>query len=518
MDTAECPKNLPENDLSQPGRARDTEARIGSGTGSEDPRTEALNRLAPAGQRSWVLYWMTSARRSTWNFALQRAVHWARKLGKPLLVLETLSSGHRWDTRRRHRFVVEGMRDNVAQFARRSVRYYPFVERQSGDALALAESLAKQACLVVTDDFPVERFLRDTLALAVRADVLVERVDGNGLLPMRLAGRDFPVAFAFRRFLQKVLPDFLLEKPKPDPLLRVSLPELAALPKALLARWPAVPEAWLKDSARMPSDLPIDGRVDSGPLRGGSVAARKTLNEFLDRKLAGYAELRNHPDHNATSGLAPYLHAGHISAHEVVEQIGQKEAWSPARLSERAGGEREGWWGMRPEAEAFLDQLVTWRELGLNMCAERRDYERYESLPAWAQATLSKHSRDPRPVIYEPEQLESAMTHDRLWNAAQNQLAREGLVHNYLRMVWGKKILQWSPTPQTALQTMVELNNKYALDGEDPNSYSGIFWVLGRYDRPWGPERPIFGTIRYMSSENTQRKLRVREYLARYAP
>jgi deoxyribodipyrimidine photo-lyase len=121
-----------------------------------------------------------------------------------------------------------------------------------------------------------------------------------------------------------------------------------------------------------------------------------------------------------------------------------------------------------------------------------------------------------RPVLYTPAQLESAATHDEVWNAAQRQLVREGRLHNYLRMLWGKKILEWSPSPQQALETLVELNNKYALDGEDPNSYAGIFWILGRYDRPWGPERPIFGTVRYMSSENARRKLRMRQYLVRY--
>ncbi len=483
-----------------------------------DPRTEALNEGPVARQRSWVLYWMTSARRPVWNWALQRAAAWAEKLGKPLLVLETLNCGHRWATRRGHRFVLEGMADNAAYLARRTVSYYPFLEREAGQALQLAEALSKRACLVVADDFPIERFVRDALTLAVRADVLVERVDSNGLMPMRIAGRDYSVAFAFRRYLQKSLPDYLLELPEAHPLDRVQLPEPAKLPVAFQARWPRVPDAWLADSSRLPLDLPIDENVDSGPARGGSVAAGRVLADFLRHKLAGYAESHNHPDHNATSGLSPYLHAGHISAQQIFHKICQAEDWSPDRLSGKAGGEREGWWGMSPSAEAFLDQLVTWRELGFNMCAQRRDYDRFESLPAWAQATLGQHRRDPRPVLYDRTQLESAETHDRLWNAAQNQLLQEGLIHNYLRMIWGKKVLQWSPNAQQALETLVDLNNKYALDGEDPNSYSGIFWVLGRYDRPWGPQRPIFGTVRYMSSENAQRKLRLREYLARYAP
>ncbi len=160
---------------------------------------------------------------------------------------------------------------------------------------------------------------------------------------------------------------------------------------------------------------------------------------------------------------------------------------------------------------------MTWRELGFNLCAKRADYDRYESLPLWCRTTLEEHAGDRRSPAYSLAEFETAATHDPLWNAAQVQLVREGRIHNYLRMVWGKKILEWSASPRAALEIMIELNNKYALDGRDPNSYSGIFWILGRYDRAWGPVRPVFGKIRYMSSENTARKVRVKDYVARYA-
>jgi deoxyribodipyrimidine photo-lyase len=166
--------------------------------------------------------------------------------------------------------------------------------------------------------------------------------------------------------------------------------------------------------------------------------------------------------------------------------------------------------------EGFLDQLVTWRELGFNTCWHRPDHDRYETLPDWARRTLARHAGDPRQHLYTTDQLAAAATHDPLWNAAQRQLVREGRLHNYLRMLWGKKILEWTTEPREALEVMLELNNRYALDGRDPNSTSGIFWVLGRYDRPWGPERPVFGTVRYMSSANTARKVSVRAYLERY--
>jgi deoxyribodipyrimidine photo-lyase len=193
------------------------------------------------------------------------------------------------------------------------------------------------------------------------------------------------------------------------------------------------------------------------------------------------------------------------------------EQWRPSRLASTAKGAKEGWWGAAPGTEAFLDLIVTWRELGLNMCARRADYDRFESLPDWAIATLAAHEGDPRAWRYTLDEFRRAATHDPLWNAAQYQLVAEGRMHNYLRMLWGKKILEWSATPREALDVMIELNNRFAVDGRDPNSYSGIFWVLGRYDRPW-PERPVFGKIRYMTSDSTMRKLRVREYLRRYRP
>jgi deoxyribodipyrimidine photo-lyase len=189
----------------------------------------------------------------------------------------------------------------------------------------------------------------------------------------------------------------------------------------------------------------------------------------------------------------------------------------PEKLALRNNGAREGWWNMSASAEQYLDQLITWREVGYNFTAHREDYDRYVSLPPWAQKTLEQHSTDPRLHQYTLEEFESGSTHDPLWNAAQGQLFREGHIHNYLRMLWGKKILEWSASPQSALSILIELNNKYGLDGRNPNSYSGIFWCLGRYDRPWGPERPIFGTVRYMSSENTARKFSVKNYIQKYS-
>jgi deoxyribodipyrimidine photo-lyase len=202
----------------------------------------------------------------------------------------------------------------------------------------------------------------------------------------------------------------------------------------------------------------------------------------------------------------------------VAAQVLRREGWTPMLLAPRVDGRRQGWWGVSPPAEAFLDQLVTWRELGLNWAAHRPDHLEWSSLPAWARATLGRHAADQRVPCYDLAAFQEARTHDPLWNAAQRQLLREGLIHNTLRMLWGKKILEWSASPEAALEIMLQLNDRHALDGRDPNSYTGIFWVLGRHDRPWAPERPILGTVRYMSSGNQAKKHAVKGYLARFGP
>ncbi|MET0283276.1 MAG: hypothetical protein ABW352_02360, partial [Polyangiales bacterium] len=180
-------------------------------------------------------------------------------------------------------------------------------------------------------------------------------------------------------------------------------------------------------------------------------------------------------------------------------------------------GKRSGFWGLSGAAEAFLDELVTFRELALNTAATLPSFDRYESLPAWARKTLGAHASDQREHVYTLADFEAARTHDVLWNAAQRQLLAEGRIQNYLRMLWGKQILAYSKSPERALETMIELNNKYALDGRDPNSYAGFFWILGRYDRPWAPERAVFGTVRYMSSASTMRKLRLKSWLSEHS-
>lgn len=468
----------------------------------------------------YVLYWMTAFRRTKWNFGLQRAVQWSRDLRKPLVVLEALRCGYRWASDRLHAFVIQGMADNQAQLSTRDVLYYPYLELEAGAGRGLLAALAKQACVVVGDDFPCFFLPRMVQVAASQIPTRFELVDSNGLLPMRAADRTFSRAFDFRRFLQGNLRPYLAAEamPEEDPLENCRLAAVEDLPASILRNWPAAKPADFVADLKQLKRFPIDHAVGPVAVAGGSVAAEQTLRTFLRQKLAQYAELRNEPEADATSGLSPYLHFGHLSVQQVFAEAMQGAGWTTDRISAKVNGSSSGWWGLPEHIESFLDELITWRELGYNMCSRSSGYDRYDSLPAWARQTLAEHADDPRETVYTLNEFETAQTHDPLWNAAQRQLVREGRIHNYLRMLWGKKVLEWSASPQAALEVLIELNNKYALDGRNPNSYSGIFWVLGRYDRAWGPERPIFGKIRYMSSENTARKLRVAGYLERYGP
>jgi deoxyribodipyrimidine photo-lyase len=356
-------------------------------------------------------------------------------LGRPLVVFESLRVDYRWASDRLHRFVIDGMAEHAAQLAGTAASYIPHVERAAGDDRRLLDALSRDAAAVVTDDYPAF-FLPAVIARAgARMAVRLEAVDSNGLLPMRSDRAPFATAFSFRAHMQRTLRSVLAEWPQDIPW--------SALPPA--SAWvlpggtpPPTPISDLTSPDRLIGSLPIDHSVEPVPLRGGEIAARRVLDRFVTTRLARYADDHNHPDLDGTSGLSPYLHFGHISPHDVFEAIATTEGWTSRKLGASAGGRREGWWGVSHSAEAFLDQLVTWRELGVQTCAaDPGGYDQFQSLPAWARRTLSEHASDPRPVLYTRGQLEAAATHDEVWNAAQRQLVRDGWMHNYLRMLWG---------------------------------------------------------------------------------
>jgi len=487
-----------------------------------DIRIERLNQRSPNPRGSYVLYWMIAARRTRANFGLQHAIWHARHNGLPLIILEPLRIGYEWAADRHHRFIIEGMADQRARLDDTPIAYHAYVERVAGDGSGLLAAFAADAAVIVTDSYPAFFLPRMLKAAAARMPVLCEAVDSNGLLPLRSVDRTFTAAVHFRRHMQKNILPWLQPEvlPMADPLEAARGLPPAVIPEVVRERWPEVTTDELGDGLdALIASLPIDHSVPAIEVAGGEAQGRRLLDAFVGRKLKNYAELKNEPELDVVSGLSPYLHFGHIGVHTIFTAITDAEGWHPSRVAPKVTASRAGWWGMSPTAEAFIDQLVTWRELGFNECLMNPDhYDKWTGLPEWARKTLDAHAGDERAYVYTYDELEGAQTHDDLWNAAQRQLREEGVIHNYLRMLWGKKVIEWSPSPQIAFERLLQLNNRWSVDGRDPNSYTGVAWIFGRFDRPWGPERPIFGSIRYMSSDNTAKKVKVKEYLRRWGP
>jgi deoxyribodipyrimidine photo-lyase len=474
-------------------------------------RIRVLNARPLDAAGSYVLYWMIAARRTRWNFALQRAVQHSVELGRPLVILEPLDVDYPWANDRLHRFILDGMAATAAICSKSRAFYYPYVEPTPRHGRGLLQRLSQDACIVITDHYPAFFIPRLVAAAADVCAARVEAVDSNGLIPLAAHGRAFTSARSFRAFVQRELRSHLREFPEEQPL--KGLPrQTAKVGAAILKRWPAASRL-LERKATL-EHLPIDHDVLPAEPIGGEPTARRRLTGFVTSRLQRYAAEHSDPDADCTSRLSPYLHFGHISAHEVFSAVMTAERWTTRRLAPRGGGAREGWWGVGESANAFLDQLIVWRELAFNGCEWVPDYNRYESLPQWARDTIEAHGTERR-LMYDFDTLDAAATADAVWNAAQRQLKAEGWFHGYLRMLWGKKLFEWAPDAPTALAWMEALMNRYSLDGRDPVSYASYGWVMGRYDRPW-PRRPIFGTLRYMSSESTRRKLRMKKFLQKY--
>lgn len=472
--------------------------------GYNNARLRRVNDHELVADREYVLYWMQMYRRLDHNHALDYALAWATQLKKPLVVYEGLKLGYPWASRRLHRFILEGMRDNAATAKKWGLNYWPFVETPDNTGRGLMRTLSERACLVVTDDFPCFIAPAQTAALAAKTDTLVVAVDGNSIVPLSLLGEAVKAAAHLRPRLHRAFADAWAHR-------------AAAVPKftrAVLKKVEAPFPTWeTVDLESFVNGLPIDASVAPVANRtGGSVAARTQLAGFLRHRLKGYAEKRSEPaspEEGHGSGLSPYLHFGHISIEEVVAGVlATVGDWSPANLSSAHRGKREGFYCDNADVNSFLDEAITWRDVGFQWHFHRReDTVRLErALPEWAWTTLRKHATDRREPSYTLEEFETAATHDPLWNAAQCELVKTGVIHNYLRMLWGKKVIEWTDSPEEAYRILVHLNNKYALDGRNPNSYSGILWCFGLFDRPWPPERKVFGSVRYMSSDNTAKK------------
>jgi len=475
------------------------------------------NEQEPDKDGDFVLYWMQINRRLHFNFALEYAVAWANKLGKPLLIFEALSVDYPWRTARTHQFIIQGMAEHHGILSESAFNYYSFLEQNAGDYQNLFFELAAKSCAIVTDEYPIFIMRKRNESLPQKVKVPYITVDSNGIIPMALSKNAPYSAFIFRKTMQKFFKLCFEAAPKEHPLEDLKNQDKVILPEEITQKYPEAGPLY-DDIPRFIQNIDVDQTVKPIKLHGSRESGLEKLNRFIEFDLKAYGEDRNDPDKKATSGMSPWLHFGKISEYEIVHKALDKQPkeWSLENLSPQQG-KRDGFFGGNPGIEAFLDEVITWREVGFHFAHHTPDYDKFESLPDWAQQTLLEHEADQREELYTYEQLANAETGDDIWNAAQRQLVRDGIIHNYLRMLWGKKVLQWTPDVKTALEYLIKLNNTYAIDGRDPNSYSGIFWIFGRFDRAWGPERKIFGKIRYMTSDSTRKKIQLKGYLEEFS-
>lgn len=449
-----------------------------------NPRVRLLNQGTAPADAEYVLYWAQANRRVDSNYAFSFAAQLANQQSLPLLVYEGLTCSHPWANDRFHTFILEGVVENERRSRQLGAGYVFYHRAKHSDPNDILYVLAGKASAVVTDDFPAYIPAAFNPRVAERIGAPYYIADASCIVPMSAIGKQQYAAYALRPKIHKALPEFLLP-----------VPEVKLARQWTGAAFPFGSRVTEENIPDLVHQSEIDHSVPrSTAFRGGRGEALKRLKQFLERNLVRYARHNREPSEKATSQLSPYLHFGCISSLEVA-------------LTVRAYAAEH-----KLVADEFLEQLIVRRELAFNFARYGPRPDRIESLPDWVQATLNKHAKDKREYLYTREQFDRAATHDDLWNACQRELLRDGMIHGYYRMYWGKKILEWSRTPQDALDTMIFLNDRYALDGRDPNTYTNILWCLGLHDRPW-TERPIFGMIRYMSLDGMKRKTNVDAYL-----
>ena len=427
---------------------------------------------------SYVLYWMQSSQRADCNHALEYAVQRANDLDGKVLVVFGLTDDYPEANLRHYTFMLEGLKDVQEALKDRNVKMV--VRRGSPDDVAL--EAGRDASLIVTD----RGYMRPQRAwrekVAENADCAVVQVESDVVVPVELASdKKEYAARTLRPKITGYLDDFLVEL-KPTPVEKSSLNmkadglDLSNLDKVL-------------------DDMDLDRSVEpvSHLFTGGESAAETTLDDFLKNKFGSYVENRNQPQTDDVSHMSKYLHYGHISP-----------VYLALRIKD-AGAAQEN-------IDSYVEEVVVRRELSMNFVYYTEDYDSMSCLPGWAQETLEEHKDDDREYVYTRKQLEDAETHDEYWNAAMREMRYTGYMHNYMRMYWGKKILEWTNTPEHAYKTTLYLNNKYFLDGRDPNSFANVSWVFGQHDQGW-KERPVYGKVRYMSSGGLERKAKPKQYV-----
>ncbi len=439
-------------------------------------RIQPLND-EPAANGSYALYWMQASVRAAHNHALEYAIGRANALNQRLLVAFGLTENYPEANLRHFSFLLDGLADARDALKERGIKLV--VHRGSPDEVAL--DLCRDASLVVCDRGYLrhQRRWRENVAQSAGREVV--QVESDMVVPVELASdKKEHAARTLRPKINRHHDDFLIG-------LSPNRPEKQSVNMSICGENLDRPQELLQS-------LDIDRSVGPvGDFCGGHSAARSALDRFLTNNFSAYDENRNQPQTDDVSHMSKYLHFGHISPVEVALAV--MDSGGPGQT-----------------VESYLEELIVRRELAINFVYYEPDYDSLDCLPQWARDTLREHASDAREYIYTTEQLESAATHDEYWNAAMKEMIHTGYMHNYMRMYWGKKILEWTETPEQAHEITLHLNNKYFLDGRDPNSYANVAWIFGQHDQGW-KERPIFGKVRYMAASGLERKAKPKAYV-----
>ena len=418
------------------------------------------------------------------NHALKFAIERANELKLPLVVYEGLKFYYPWASDRLHTFILEGVEEKTKEFEKLGIRYVFYLQANAHSPKQTVARLAKEAALIVTDDFPCFITPEHTRRIAEKAEIPVFALDSNGIIPMSRFEKEEYGAYTIRPKTNRILSDYLV--PFEEARVKVRAPDLRAdCPETIVTS---------ENIAELVAGCTIDHTVArSEHYHGGPAKGRERLKKFVSDILPDYETGRNKPDRDGSSRLSSYLHFGFLSALEIALAVMDADAPQSAK-------------------DAYLEELIVRRELSYNLTSFNKNYDSLQALPDWAHKTMREHADDERQFIYSLEELENGETHDELWNASQREMVRTGEMHNYVRMLWGKNVIAWTRSYEEAFEILVHLNNKYCLDGRNPNSYAGILWCFGKHDRPW-MNRPVFGMMRYMTSGSTGKKFDSKKYI-----
>jgi len=424
----------------------------------------------------YVVYWMQASQRSKYNHALEYSIQLSNRYQKPLLVFFGIAEGFPEANLRHYVFMLQGLKELKRSLEKRHIQC---IIRKTSPEKGIV-SLSKIACLLVVDRGyqRIQRSWRSYVANQIKCPMI--QVESDIIVPVEEASdKEEYAAFTLRPKLMKNY-DIYAKKPN------TNIPMTNSFTKEFPSEDIKDITTYLSKTSIDDSVKPVDGFI------GGEKYAEKRLNDFLKNKIDRYPELKNDPNLDYTSDLSPYLHFGNISPIQIAIEVSKTPAY-----------------------ESFVEELFIRRELSINFAHYNPLYDSYECIPQWSKDTLKDHESDRREYLYELDDLEQANTHDPYWNAAQRQMMTTGKMHGYMRMYWGKKIIEWTKRPHEAYQKTIYLNNKYELDGRDPNGFAGVAWCFGKHDRPW-KKRPIFGTIRYMNDTGLKRKFDIEAYARKY--